>query len=775
MRSINTTQDDFTGNNCSGVHCSLREAIIIANFRPGLDSIFFDIPDGGPYTIRPTTSLPAITDPVVIDGYTQPGTSPATAMAAAELLIELDGIAIDLWGTPGLHITAGNSTVRGLVINNFRGAGILLETNGANLVQGCYIGTDVSGMWSGGRGNSNGLAIMNSNDNIVGGNTPEARNLVSLTFNCCSILLNGADGNLIQGNFIGTGINGVPLPNGTHGILLNNGSDNNTIGGSEPGEGNTIAFNEGYGILVNPRYIVPDIEVSVGNSFQGNSIFANDSAGIDIDRNINPLILIDAFDTDDGSNGQQNFPELDLAIAGLPIVGSLHSKAGSAFRLDFYANSACDGTEYGEGEFYLGTMDATTDPTSGDVDFATPFSPSAAPGQQITATATGADGTSEFSKCVELLPDADGDGIADAIDASPPSTTIDFSDGTTTGSILDRGGQILMLSDASDPAIGVRVLAAPTGGGEAATVFSACDDTGLFSLGPGDEVLVTCSSVIAKVISGTVELLLTADDGRQASVELAEDNGLVFKPESFAITAPKTNADAIVILIEGGEISLEPGASGRGVALDIKPGSAPNVINPKSKEVIPVAILSDESFDATSIDPASVEFGLDGAAEAHGKGHFEDADGDGDVDLVLHFRTQESGIQSGDTQVRLSGSTFAGEAIAGVDAIETKGARSKPIAATPISYDVSPNFPNPFNLSTQIAYQLPEAGEVSLVVYNMLGQPVRKLVRGFREVGYYQATWDGRDDRGQVVGNGVYLYRFVSNGLSQTRRMLLLK
>ncbi len=88
---------------------------------------------------------------------------------------------------------------------------------------------------------------------------------------------------------------------------------------------------------------------------------------------------------------------------------------------------------------------------------------------------------------------------------------------------------------------------------------------------------------------------------------------------------------------------------------------------------------------------------------------------------------------------------------------------------------MDPNYPNPFNPATTIRYALPEASDVRLTIYNVLGQQVRALVQGHQEAGYYRVTWDGRDDNGRVVSSGVYLYRFVSSGLVETRRMLLLK
>src|SRR5262249_2043361 len=123
---------------------SLRQAILDANADATPDAIAFDIPAAGVHTISPTSPLPAITAPVVIDGTTQPGWSPNTNGPGladnAVLLIELDGSTAHGNGLTLSH----DSTVQGLVINRF-GAGIMMSGSSRNLIQGNFIGTNAAG------------------------------------------------------------------------------------------------------------------------------------------------------------------------------------------------------------------------------------------------------------------------------------------------------------------------------------------------------------------------------------------------------------------------------------------------------------------------------------------------------------------------------------------------------------------------------------------------------------------------------------------------------
>lgn len=118
------------------------------------------------------------------------------------------------------------------------------------------------------------------------------------------------------------------------------------------------------------------------------------------------------------------------------------------------------------------------------------------------------------------------------------------------------------------------------------------------------------------------------------------------------------------------------------VTIVIKPmAAAPVPINPGENGVTPVAILSTPTFDAGTVNPASLSFGTGGATAQNGKGHLEDVNNDGLPDLVVQFPSQKIGARCNDTALFLTGATFNGTPIQGSEAIQTVGCNSQNVAS----------------------------------------------------------------------------------------------
>src|SRR5271157_3799677 len=222
---------------------TLRQAIDASNATPGPDTIDFNTPGPGVHTIAPTSALPAIPDPVIIDGYTQPGASPNTLAVGdnAVLLIDLSGAAAGI-GVDGLVISAGGSTVRGLIINDFvagpsapgfipnGGKGISLATAGGNTIVGNFIGTDASGGVA--RPNTFSGVIATTAGNQIGGTASGDRNVISGNNVGVFFLNAAASDNLPQGSYMGVNSAGTAdLGNTNVGVEINN-APGNTIGGT---------------------------------------------------------------------------------------------------------------------------------------------------------------------------------------------------------------------------------------------------------------------------------------------------------------------------------------------------------------------------------------------------------------------------------------------------------------------------------------------------------------------------------------------------------------
>ncbi len=398
-----TSASDLGDGVCDANACTLREAIALANSQPGADQIRFEIPGDGPHVIALDSLLPAITEAVVIDGYTQAGAAPNAdeLRSDAVLMIELRPALVAAFG---ISTCASDVTLRGLSITGFGTAGIAA---GFDPDQACAsIGTNVRllgnhvGLRADGSadGNAVGITVGNTVVALGGGNLAD-RNVISANTSFgVHIEGSGSNGSTVQNNLIGTGANaGSDFGNAGDGVQLVDVS-NVTIGGAD-GLANRIAFN-GQGASVR--------QGGSGNRLHANEFVSNDLTGIDLSlgSSFDGVNVNDVDDADSGPNDLQNSPVLTGASAdtnSITIAGTLDVPAGidapQDYTIALYESATCDPSGRGEGEIILGAPAVSFTSTAENFLITLDIPPGEG---VITATATTPDGsTSEFSNCLE--------------------------------------------------------------------------------------------------------------------------------------------------------------------------------------------------------------------------------------------------------------------------------------------------------------------------------------------------------------------------------------
>ena len=561
---VTTTNDSGPG--------SLRQAVWDSNTNVGMHTITFNIP-AAPYTIYLASALPVITNSMIINGY--------TGSASQNTLPDDDNAVLNIEVTTsnhlvqaGISITAGGSTVQGLVMNGFNTC-ISLSGSGGNTIAGNFLGTTPDGSNASPRTVGTGIFVNTTGaTNLIGGSTPAARNLIS-GMSTVGIDLRGASvsviegnfigtdqhgtgviptvnaigtlspgnriggttaaqrniisgigttaldirgaGNVVQGNFIGTDVSGrvplnsyygvscsaafdvvggpTPVPGSPPGNVISgnyfplqvagisnvvqgnvigldvtgtNRIGNNSdgiristtfarIGGANAGEGNVISGNGGSGIqfsssagssaVIQGNWIGTDASgslnfsngnygiwisgarnVTVGgdgpnviafNGYSGvtvstagasnnlisaNSIYGNKLLGIDLAASGNGVPNLNSGCNSDiaGPNRLQNYPILTnvaSAAGSTTLEGYMPGAPNTAYRLEFFANDSADTSGYGEGQTYLGYLNLASSADCTNA-FSVTLSVGYLGGKAICATATDpGNNTSEFSPC----------------------------------------------------------------------------------------------------------------------------------------------------------------------------------------------------------------------------------------------------------------------------------------------------------------------------------------------------------------------------------------
>ena len=275
---------------------SLRDAIIASNDSVGVyDTIEFNIPGDGVHTFNHL--LPAITDPVTIDGYSQPGAAPNTLPIGDNAALRIEIVA-------SLLLKTNDSTIRGLVINRSAGHGIRVQGQ-SNWIAGNFIGTDPTGTHYL-PPTEHGVYLL-GDGNRIGGTSPADRNVISHGSLSDSIHISFSSNNVVEGNYLGTNAAGTAaLANvagrGVH-ITTHDANafphdgpaDGNRIGGATPGAGNLISGNGFQGIYVSgfahvghPKTVASNTIIQgnfIGTNAEGTAAVPNHFGGISLGVN----------------------------------------------------------------------------------------------------------------------------------------------------------------------------------------------------------------------------------------------------------------------------------------------------------------------------------------------------------------------------------------------------------------------------------------------------------------------------------------------------------
>ncbi len=430
--------------------CTLRAAIEEANAHPDADTIAFDIPGSGVHTIHVVggseggSDIPFLVAPVTIDGFTQAGSQPNTNVTGAlnaTPTIELDG-------SGSFHcffaLDGGTTTIRGLVINGCHSEVIGLGS-GTTLIEGNFIGTDVTGTVAKTFGGAPGITMFVQSGGLTftaGGTTPAARNLISGNGGSGIEVRANLDSSInatIQGNLIGTDKTGTaPVPNFNGITSFGAGNDHLvlTIGGSAPGAGNVVSGNTVDGIQLGHFSANSVVQGNlVGTEVDGTSALGNGQSGIVADfcpltiggtmpgegnvvaHNGSAGILVSSDRPGCLISGNSIFanggPGIDLSSTapapvlaagvfpgGTSVQGTLDAAPSTTFRVEVFSSDACDPSGNGVGQRFVGANDEVTSDASGHASFTVTLAPPVAFGTILTATAIGADhSTSEFGPC----------------------------------------------------------------------------------------------------------------------------------------------------------------------------------------------------------------------------------------------------------------------------------------------------------------------------------------------------------------------------------------
>lgn len=594
------------------------------------------------------------------------------------------------------------------------------------LIKNNYIGTNSNAEDF---GNSRGIVVDGEDTYVLVGTTGNG-NIIG--FNTHGIVLrNGASGTSIVSNYIGLHPNGQEIGN-HNGISVPSESDayNNQIGYPavlfdaddwEPitGPGNIIAHNEASGVTFS---IASDN--SINNTIRGNSIFDNGTHGIDLG-----MQSVDVGGGSTGPNTMINFPEFDddetffnESTGEIELRYRVRTNTGNSM-YDFGIDIFLADRDERQGKTFLGTVIYEEENATEWVfdSIKLPEGITISPRDQIVATTTDHSGnTSQFSELAELM---EAEPEIAVSESSLNYGTVAIASSNTLSFEIKNDGNAELTGD----------------------VTLADDSDGAFSI-------TTASGGFS----------LDADESLEVEVEFSpEREGEISGSLEISHNAENENSPVKIDLTGSGEKSAEPLLTVSQLELEfssVNEGDAENL-----------------SFEVENQGDAQLEVGVYLADNANGVFSIAEGAGESVLDpsetmvVSVEFSPDDEGDFTGLIEIKHNAENESDpvEVILSGGGILTS---SEELSNLPTEFSLEQNYPNPFNPVTQISYQLPEQADVTLRVFNILGQYVTTLVNANQSPGEYSVSFDASN-----LSSGTYIYRLEAGNYVETNTMMLLK
>lgn len=807
--------------------CSFRAAIEESNSNAGKDNIYISA-SLSPIRLRlgellisdEETVIRGIGGSCVIDGAFQPYRSNILRIAANSVRISgltfrrahANAIVVNSSGNliGGVNSSDANIIV-GAGIDGSDSYGILIE--GPSASQNEIAGNMIGMLPTGGVviANANGIGLSEStHDNLIGGESVGARNIISGNTGNGISLTKGANGNRMVGNFVGPDVSGISGPgNGQHGIFIGAGCEQNMIGGPSLQERNFICANHGDGIRMSGagvernqiigNSIGLDVTgyVALGNWKNGislengaarNTIGSSDSGTVNIiSGNLGHGISI----TGTGSDENQivgNYVGFDSS--GYGPIGN-----GDYFSAGIYLGESVSGTQIGGsgpfernhfaynimGGIYLDGADHNR--IQGNYI-----------GVSVNSVSAGYNGTGV------VLRNGGSDNLIGG-DSTGEGNTI-------SGNLMDEfpfGAGILMADPGTDRNLVMGNMIGTDASGSrqipnASAGVVICDGASYNRIGganPGEGNIISGNGYSTNLVSlgrgvhlygeGTSHNTISGNliglgaDSLSPVRNLGNGVGIFLGAHDNVVGGVSEEAGNLIsgnrchgVLVQSADsrrnlIKYNRIFDNDSLGIGIRQSAQESIQSPILVSYI-TGVVFGSAAPGDIIDIYLADEDLSGAGEGTLWLAGGIADEFGEFAVAVPSQPEGAKITAVATDSLGNSSQFA----ANLPLDQTTDVDDSP-GRRPVSFALEQNYPNPFNPSTRISYSLPFPSRVSLTVFNLLGERVTVLVEDLLPAGRHQSIWDGTDEGGNSVASGVYIYRLEAGSQTVSRKMLLIK